>query len=556
MKSKLQAELPRKLGFQSLAVALLLSFVAAGCEVDGREDRAEIPEPPHQDLHVDWFEGEVEAAFDRAKELGKPVFLYWGAEWCPPCHYLKNKVFTRPEFLARITNFIPVYLDGDTERAQIWGERLDVQGYPTVIVFNATGNEVMRLSSSVPVDQYAAVLDEAVSTTRSIREVLDAVLTMGPSQAPMSDLVLLANYSWSQAGDLGISDAELQVALKTLSEETPESNSIERSRFLTAYVQSLLQNLDPESDAALELDAKSKQELSARISDLLQTDALLDANLVFASFGVDDKVNFLTPEPGTQRDELMTVWERAAESIEANESLTIDDRLGGTVARVTLEMMSVGEPTATEQPEASPEIEALVDERIAWALSSATDPSQLQSVVNTLGHILEVAGLEARAESLMIETMDQTTAPYYFMAWVADIKERSGDVDGALQWYRNAYESSRGSYSRFRYGSIYLRRLMDLQPQATEAIQQASIDILGELLEHPDAFAGGNYSRLVGLEEAYRDWDTGFSQEDTLANLRQLVHESCSRYSQDTRDEQYERCEAFLIADDSGDRLR
>ena len=31
-----------------------------------------------------WFEGSVEEAFNRSKQLDKPLFLYWGAVWCPP----------------------------------------------------------------------------------------------------------------------------------------------------------------------------------------------------------------------------------------------------------------------------------------------------------------------------------------------------------------------------------------------------------------------------------------------------------------------------------------
>ena len=58
---------------------------------------------------IAWYEGDVDSAFALAKRQGKPLFLYWGAEWCPPCHYLKKKIFTRPEFIARMQDFVPVY---------------------------------------------------------------------------------------------------------------------------------------------------------------------------------------------------------------------------------------------------------------------------------------------------------------------------------------------------------------------------------------------------------------------------------------------------------------
>src|SRR5215211_6711451 len=38
---------------------------------------------------IAWFHGDVDAAFAAAKAANKPVFLYWGAEWCPPCAQIK-----------------------------------------------------------------------------------------------------------------------------------------------------------------------------------------------------------------------------------------------------------------------------------------------------------------------------------------------------------------------------------------------------------------------------------------------------------------------------------
>ena len=34
----------------------------------------------------------IAAIFDQAKAANKPVFLYWGAVWCPPCNQIKAMV--------------------------------------------------------------------------------------------------------------------------------------------------------------------------------------------------------------------------------------------------------------------------------------------------------------------------------------------------------------------------------------------------------------------------------------------------------------------------------
>jgi protein disulfide-isomerase len=77
---------------------------------------------------IAWYGGSVESAFATARTQNKPVFLYWGAKWCPPCHELKATVFSRPDFIEKLTLFIPVYLDGDDPGAQKWGDKFGVSG--------------------------------------------------------------------------------------------------------------------------------------------------------------------------------------------------------------------------------------------------------------------------------------------------------------------------------------------------------------------------------------------------------------------------------------------
>ena len=60
---------------------------------------------PEVSAEISWFEGSVEQAFAQAESAGKPLFLYWGAEWCPPCHYLNNKIFKRHEFLQKMDDW-------------------------------------------------------------------------------------------------------------------------------------------------------------------------------------------------------------------------------------------------------------------------------------------------------------------------------------------------------------------------------------------------------------------------------------------------------------------
>lgn len=95
---------------------------------------------------IAWREGDVEDAFAEAKESGKPIPLYWGAAWCPPCNRLKATLFKDPAFIARTQQFVAVHLDGDSEGAQAWGERFGVKAYPTIIVLRPDRSEITRLA--------------------------------------------------------------------------------------------------------------------------------------------------------------------------------------------------------------------------------------------------------------------------------------------------------------------------------------------------------------------------------------------------------------------------
>jgi thiol-disulfide isomerase/thioredoxin len=90
-------------------------------------------------------DADVDAVFAQARAEKKPVLLYWGAKWCPPCNQLKATLFNRADFIQQSQALLPVLIDGDLPGAQKLGTRFSVRGYPTLILFNPDGKEVTRL---------------------------------------------------------------------------------------------------------------------------------------------------------------------------------------------------------------------------------------------------------------------------------------------------------------------------------------------------------------------------------------------------------------------------
>jgi hypothetical protein len=404
----------------------------------------------------------------------------------------------------------------------------------------------MRMPSTVPVEQYETVLESAIATMKPVKTVLEEVLESGPAAAPRADLNLLAFYSWDQDSQVDLPIGEQAKAFERLYRETPVELDIERSRFLGLYLTSLTRQQRQESESGQPLSDSQRASLQADVIGAQSDPRLRNANLLWIVYYADSIIELLQPEDTTDRQQLLTAWQQTANALETDTSLSVGDRL--TATRLKLELASLERAQAGDDSDELPaDIQEHVRRQAAWAMETVTDESELQSVVNTLAYLLEAAGLTAEAESMLLARMHDTAAPYYFMTWIASLKEDAGETEAAIEWYRQAYDAAEGRYSRFRWGSTYLRRLMDLAPDGAERIETDSVEVLSELLTHEDAFAGGNHSRLDSLEASFWRWNQGDEHDGELGRIRDFVHSSCESFPAAGEDSQRQRCEDFLI---------
>jgi protein disulfide-isomerase len=92
----------------------------------------------------------------QAKAENKLVLIdFTGSDWCPWCIKLNKEVFSTPEFTAYAKkNLVPVEIDFPRHKEQTpelkqankaLQEKYQIQGYPTVIVLDSTGQKIGTL---------------------------------------------------------------------------------------------------------------------------------------------------------------------------------------------------------------------------------------------------------------------------------------------------------------------------------------------------------------------------------------------------------------------------
>ena len=102
------------------------------------------------------FDSNYDAAMSRAKKRGKPLFaLFTGSDWCIWCKRLEQEVFSQPEFLAVATNAYELAVvdfpqdksrqaPSERSRNKTLAEKFKVNGFPTVLLIDANGQEMYR----------------------------------------------------------------------------------------------------------------------------------------------------------------------------------------------------------------------------------------------------------------------------------------------------------------------------------------------------------------------------------------------------------------------------
>jgi thiol-disulfide isomerase/thioredoxin len=90
-----------------------------------------------------WGHANLNAALAEAKASGRKVIVDFETTWCGPCKSMDEWIWTDAEVAALLNaGYVGVKLDGDVEKALV--TRFAVKGYPTELVLDAAGTELLR----------------------------------------------------------------------------------------------------------------------------------------------------------------------------------------------------------------------------------------------------------------------------------------------------------------------------------------------------------------------------------------------------------------------------
>jgi thiol-disulfide isomerase/thioredoxin len=481
-----------------LAAASLIACTGEQDEVQPVAVKAELAAELDPVDGIDWFDGTVDEAFAAAKESDKPIYLYWGAVWCPPCHAISATVFKSPEFIERSRLFIPVYLDGDNMQA------------------------------------YANILDLTLSNSSSTSELVTSLMASDVALSA-EDCTLLAYNSWGQDTTILAEYDEAEAFLRMYA-ACPSDLGAERSILYFSWLDKVL-NAEDDDGNPVPLSDEQRQQALKQFESVLAEPEMVRANIFVVLLSGADIIAAVTEAGSAERDALASRYYTVLDALAADESVYKRERIYTLSGKIGLERIDDAEAGISES------LQQQIRDMTKWADESTPSVYERQPIVNALANVLDEAGMDDVAKPLLVAELERSKQPYYFMPSIADIEQRAGNDEAAIEWLQKAYDSTRGPATRFQWGYYYLTGLLEMAPTDVERIHATTIGLLAEL-QRSNAFHQRPKAQLLRLENNLIEWGDDNGKQSALLEIRESVLDICGRVP--AEDTARETCEAFL----------
>lgn len=477
-------------------------------------------------------DGDVEKAFAQARSEKKPVLLYWGAKWCPPCNQLKATLFNRQDFIEQTRAIVPVHIDGDVPGAQKLGTRFKVRGYPTMILFSPDGQELTRLPGEADAPQVLRVLQLGLAGGRPIKAVLaDA---KAGKKLTANEWKLLSFYSWETDEQQLVPVAERAGLLAQLAAASQGVDGETTTRLWLKTLAASDEGKGVKPDAALR--ERVAKVLASASESRLHMDVLTN--------GAADIVKTLAPAAGAERKALVAAFETTLKRLEADATLSRADRITALIARVDLARLDVA--PSELHPKLAASLVSEVKEHAARADREITDGYERQAVITSAAHVLGQAGLWKDSDELLKASLTKSHSPYYLMSSLGGNAKKQGRKDEALKWYEEAFNKSEGPATRLQWGSGFFAALTELAPQDAARIEKTAAQLFNEAAQDKGSFYERSARSLQKVGGSLAKWNANGQHDAVLVRLKSQLDGICAKV--DTADNQRATCEGLVKA--------
>lgn len=451
-------------------------------------------------MEIKWYAGTVEQAFAEARKQEIPIFLYWGAVWCPPCNEVKSQIFSHKQFPELMKSVIPVFLDGDSEAAQLWGEKLHVSGYPTLLLLNKQGKEIVRIVETVNFSEFKEVFEAALVTNQPLEEIMARALA---GKAKESDWHILAYYNWDSSKNLKMTAAEQVDARRRLIKLMPANLAEERSLLSARLLESAVEGSQAKSDQKYrKISEEIRLEGTLYLDLVFANDPAVFAARAFLNYSAKDVITWLYPDrEDAARANKMEKWLEAARKIRFRGDLSADTRLWSY--KTDIDLLQMQNPTQ-ELPSI---LVGEVKETIARGDKDALTSFERHAFISGAAEMLRIVGDQKGAKDLLLKELVTTDTPWYYYSSLSSLAEKAGNKEEALEYSKQARKSAKGNATRLQWTTsdllINARIPSKDQEQNVESLLREYYDTVFEV---SDGFSGRNGARADRITKEMAKW--------------------------------------------------
>jgi thiol:disulfide interchange protein len=155
------------------ALAAIISTISfQGCRTSQQsqittqteEEIVIVSEPEKTDEQgISFYEGSLQAAFEKAKSENKLVFVDCYTTWCGPCKMLKQYTFkdvNLGDYMKE--NYISLAIDMETTEGEAIAKKYGIEAYPTLLFLDKYGRVVNHQVGGIGAEALLAKAEQTV----------------------------------------------------------------------------------------------------------------------------------------------------------------------------------------------------------------------------------------------------------------------------------------------------------------------------------------------------------------------------------------------------------